>query len=688
MWHVRGGDKPYKKAVHVRLLSGFLLNLRKWYVNFRKSVVDLSRFYRSLGLKKEIHKMKAYGKWIGKILILAAVLNLIIELISRKSLAGLLSYVLGSPLIFLLNTCIIALPFTLVFLTRRRVFTCILLSITWLGMGVVNGILLIFRTTPFTAADFRLMKYAANIATTYFTWIQMVIIAVSLVVVIVFCVLVWRTAPIASEKVNYGKGAAALAVCAVVVLGVTTLAMETGLVAVRFGNIGEAYRTYGFPYCFTNSMFNTGISKPEDYGTETMEVIQAEEMVPENTYAISADTKPNVIMIQLESFFDPQLWIHNPVDYDPIPFFHQLQESYPHGYLSVPSVGAGTANTEFEAITGMNLDFFGPGEYPYKTVLKKTVCESAAFDLKNLGYSAHAIHNNEATFYDRNNVFAQLGFDTFTPIEYMNNIERNAAGWCRDKILTKEIIKTLDSTPGPDYIYTISVQGHGKYPDFEYYCSQIAEMDDFIRSLVNTLRTRKEPIVLVMYGDHLPSFEWTEEEMKNGSLYQTEYVVWNNMNLPTERRDVEAYQLAAHVLDMLDIHEGTMMRFHQKYFDTAKKNEEAYLNAMKALEYDILYGDREVYGGESPYKTTDLQMGIDPITIDQIVYNDSNILIFGENFTTYSRICLDGKAMETVFVWPELIIAKNVPEKKAVDSVISVRQIGRDKIPLGEEILP
>ncbi len=52
--------------------------------------------------------------------------------------------------------------------------------------------------------------------------------------------------------------------------------------------------------------------------------------------------------------------------------------------MNVPSVGAGTANTEFEAITGMNLDFFGPGEYPYKTVLKKTSCESVAFDLKNL----------------------------------------------------------------------------------------------------------------------------------------------------------------------------------------------------------------------------------------------------------------------------------------------------------------
>ena len=132
---------------------------------------------------------------------------------------------------------------------------------------------------------------------------------------------------------------------------------------------------------------------------------------------------PNIIMLQLESFFDPTLWRNNPVQGDPIPMFHFLERNFPSGYLSVPSVGAGTANTEFECISAMNLDFFGPGEYPYKTILQKTACESMAFDMKNLGYKAHAVHNNEATFYDRHKVFAQLGFDTFTPIEYMYDIE-------------------------------------------------------------------------------------------------------------------------------------------------------------------------------------------------------------------------------------------------------------------------
>ena len=267
----------------------------------------------------------------------------------------------------------------------------------------------------------------------------------------------------------------------------------------------------------------------------------------------------------------------------------------------------------------------------------------------------------------------------------MNNIERNPTGWCKDKILTGEIIKTLDSTPGPDYIYTISVQGHGKYPNFEYYCQQINEMDQFIRSLVNTLRTRKEPIVLVMYGDHLPGFEWSEDEMKNHSLFQTEYVIWNNMNLPVVKKDVEAYQLSSHVLNMLNIHEGTMIRFHQKYLNGENTNEESYLEDMKNLEYDILYGEHKVYGGDSPYLKTDLKMGIDKIKIDKVVYNDSNLLIYGENFTPYSKVCLDGKEVDTTYVWPQLIIAKDVSEKKVNNSEISVWQIGRDKVPLSED---
>ena len=36
--------------------------------------------------------------------------------------------------------------------------------------------------------------------------------------------------------------------------------------------------------------------------------------------------------------------------------------------------------------------------------------------------------------------------------------------WAKDGVLTEQILDALNSTEGSDYIYTISVQGHGKYP--------------------------------------------------------------------------------------------------------------------------------------------------------------------------------------------------------------------------------
>ena len=86
------------------------------------------------------------------------------------------------------------------------------------------------------------------------------------------------------------------------------------------------------------------------------------------------------------------------VSEDPIPNFRKMMNDYSSGYFKVPSVGAGTANTEFESITGMSMRYFGPGEYPYKSILKETTCESAPYVLKGLGYGTHAIHNNEANF--------------------------------------------------------------------------------------------------------------------------------------------------------------------------------------------------------------------------------------------------------------------------------------------------
>lgn len=628
--------------------------------------------------------MKQIIKWYGKIFAISLLLNILIELISRKSIWDLIVYIGRHPEVYLLNTLIILLPFTAVLLVRKKIAVCMMIALGWLALGVVNGFLLIYRTTPFTATDFSLAKYGLNMITTYMNLVQILASVTGILAAVFFCVVLWNKAPCEAQSSSLKLSLTVVALSVLMVLSCVKLFMYQGWVAVKFGNIGQAYEDYGFPYCFTNSVFNMGIPKPEDYGKEALAAIEEEGLIPENTYLLSEYTTPNIIMIQLESFFDPLVWEQNPLKKDPIPYFRYLMKNFPSGALSVPSVGAGTANTEFECITGMNLDFFGPGEYPYKTILQKTVCESVAYDLKQLGYQTHAIHNNEGTFYDRNQVFAQLGFDTFTPIEYMYHIERNPTGWCKDDILVDEILNALNSSEKQDFIYTISVQGHGAYPSFEYYGEQIHEMDLFVNKLLLRLGARKEPTVVVLYGDHLPGFDWEAEEMSNETLYETPYVIWNNMSLPAVNRDVESYQIAAYVLDMLNIHEGTMMRFHQKFLNSSDMEMEDYLCDMQMLEYDMLYGAHEIYKGELPFEATDLQMGITPIVIDKIVYSPPNVLVYGENFNQYSKVYINDKAVETRYVWPELIIAMDVSKKMEKDGEVTVKQVGKDKVPLGE----
>ena len=409
--------------------------------------------------------------------------------------------------------------------------------------------------------------------------------------------------------------------------------------------------------------------------------------------------------MQLESLFDPQLLKDVEFSRTVLPTLEWLYKYYPTGFLSVPSVGAGTANTEFEIISGMNLDDFGPGEYPYKTVLSHSACDSICFDLKQYGYTTNAVHDNDGTFYDRNSVFSQLGFDTFTSLEYMNNVQYNDIGWADDSVLTQQIVEILNGSEGRDFIYTISVQGHGDYPSdyeikpgdirakgeavenfiqpFTYYINQAYEMDKFVGELISALRKVNEPIVLVMYGDHLPAFDITDDELSAGNTYTTEYVVWNNIGLEKVDEDVEAFQLTSHVMDMLGISGGAVSKYHSTLRHS--ENYDEYLEGLRVLEYDILYGDKDVYGGSLPYSQTNLQMGHKNISIKNVSNADNHFIVVGENFTKFSYVMVNGEYVDTIYSSDEALLVDGITLKEG-DSV-AVVQKGKDGIKLSSTSL-
>ena len=602
-----------------------------------------------------------------------------IEAMSRHSIWSAWEFLQERPLVFLYNAFLIFTTTLIVYLFRRRVFVRTILFIFWIGLGIINGVLLTTRVTPFTGPDLHMITDAVQIADRYLSpFFFCVVMAVAIIAIIGLIILFFK-GPKYQGKLSYKVNVPLIIVAVLAFAGTTKLALEKRVLSNYFGNIAFAYEDYGYPYCLATTVFNTGISSPREYSKGVINEIQTSEEVLEKT----GEKRPNILFLQLESFFDPTLVEYLEVSEDPIPTFRKMMNDYSSGYFKVPSVGAGTANTEFESITGMSMRYFGPGEYPYKSILKETTCESAPYVLKGLGYGTHAIHNNEANFYGRKNVFANLGFDTFTSEEYMaTQDDTNPNDWMRDRNLTRYILEAMESTPQQDYVYTISVQGHGDYPEepmienpqitvkgagsqaenykWEYYCNQIYEMDQFVKELTDELSKLDEDVVLVMYGDHLPTMGLKVTDVKNKYLFQTQYVIWDNMGLEKKDKNLAAYQMAAEVMDRVGIHEGNIFRFHQ-----ARRNTKNYQVDLETLQYDILYGEKYVYGGENPFQRTKMHLGVKESELHGIdTLGATQYYIRGANFTQSSFMEVNGELIEANFVDENTLLLLNTTLKE------------------------
>ena len=346
--------------------------------------------------------------------VISVFLVFVIEVLSRHSLVDALAFVLFTPHLFVYNCIIIGLTLTPAFLFRKKDFMLLLLSIIWLGLGVANSCVLMFRITPLGAVDIALLESVMDIFDRYLQKWQIVLVGTLVVGLIALIIRLWIKAP--KHPVKYLSAAATIAVMCFVTFGATQLSLSASAIEEELGNLADAYDDYGFAYCFSASVVDRGIDRPEDYSAERVGEILS--TLPEET---APEEYPDIILVQLESFFDVNYLNALELSADCIPNFRHIKDNYLSGFLTVPSIGAGTANTEFEVISGMRLYDFGTGEYPYKTVLQESACETVNTYLSSQGLTCHAIHNNFGNFYDRNNVYKALGYDTFTSLEYMQN---------------------------------------------------------------------------------------------------------------------------------------------------------------------------------------------------------------------------------------------------------------------------
>ncbi len=421
---------------------------------------------------------------------------------------------------------------------------------------------------------------------------------------------------------------------------------------------------------------------------------------------------PNVIFLQLESFYD----VNNIEGYEysaePHPIYSMLKEQLPGGKLTVPSIGAGTANTEFEIITGMDVSLFGIAEYPYLSVLQNQTCESMAYNAKDYGYATHVIHNHKGTFYDRNKVFPNLGFDTFSSIENIPVTIRNQRNWGKDAMLLDPILDTLNSTEGKDLIYTISVQPHGRYPTeakykkllkgqeprigvsgnehnpenaaFTYYVNQLTEVDTFLGNLILELSFIDEPTILVFYGDHLPAFSVQQYwKLKEGDCYQTDYMIWNNCGIDfSDAKDLTTYQLYSYVFSKLGIDSGDVNKLNRLYLDG---NTADYHYLRHTYQYAI-FEDKSLKNVASDitvpdYPRVDTQYGVLKTHISDIYTIGDTTYIIGERFNEFTKVTINGEVVETKLIDSNTI---SITDGITPGDVLGTNQMAVNQTKLGE----
>ncbi|EIA22878.1 Sulfatase, partial [Candidatus Arthromitus sp. SFB-1] len=222
-------------------------------------------------------------------------------------------------------------------------------------------------------------------------------------------------------------------------------------------NLSDTYFKNGFLHSFYDSttLFFSN-NKNLDYDID--KILKIKNMLSENDYNFE-NPDVNIILIQLESIFDPLKLKDVKFSNDPLKNLRNLSKINESGEIIVPVLGGGTIQSEFEILTGINIKNLYT-KMPYLNLLNNTQVESIPYILKNYGYSTTAIHNYFSTFYNRTKAYENIGFETFIPIEAMTSREISQNFWYKDNILINEIITKIKNTPEKDFIFGVTVESH------------------------------------------------------------------------------------------------------------------------------------------------------------------------------------------------------------------------------------
>lgn len=638
--------------------------------------------------KRTIHQILL---WLigGLVLVFAT------EFLLRGSFEDVITLIKEKPGVVFANYLLILMLTSIFFLVKRKYMVYFISFMVILGVAITTFFLMKVRGIPLTFSDLYSIGEAMEIADKYINKTMIIIAVICLAFLIAVAVFLYKLDCDTKrfKLINF----VLIFIVSIGFFSTVKSQQSKNIMQFKRWDIPASYKCNGLTYSTVESCVKYIRKKPNDYSQAKIQEIKDKvDKAEASDNRTLNNKKPNILFVQLEAFMDPTEVKGIKYSEDPIPNFRKLTQTFTHGMASAPTTGGGTVRTEFEVMTGNNIDYLTPGEIPYNTILKSKYYNSVATTLKSEGYKAHAVHNFQGNFYGRNNAYAKLGFDDFTSKEYMSNYELNEREWVKDVILTKYIEKALDSTKDSDLVYTVSVQGHSSYPtdaenyDFPikvsgtldqkvlnqmyYYVNQIKGTDDFIGELVDMVNKRDEDTIILFYSDHMPKLKIFEDDDFYLDKYKAPFAFYANFDIEKYDIDeIESYELSSLMFKEAGLKYGPMERFN-----TYMKDDPEFSKMQDLIEYDVLFGKSYYINDDEKAKKNTLKMGVEDIVINNIETKGNKMIIHGANFTTNSRVYLNDKQVDKKF------IDENTLEVDKIDNLdtISIKQIGRNSVVL------
>ena len=485
-------------------------------------------------------------------------------------------------------------------------------------IGVAEYYVLEFRGSPLHPADLLSTGTAGEVSSAYKFDLPISMCAAFFLMLTVFAV---------EHKIRFVRYTGKQRIVWLCVLAVLTAGgfgylqsqpiLSTGKNGGFFWNLTSSYEKYGYflaTYIYENYQ---KVEKPEGYSAEAVEQLMTE-LIQEQTE--KSGQLPNIIAIMNESFTDfasvGGIQTSKPL----LPFIDSLQENTVKGNLYVPVFGGGTANTEFEFLTGSTMQFLPTGSTPYQAYVKRELPSLASY-LKQYGYETLACHFASGSNWNRDQVYPLLGFDTFLTDTDVGELEE-IHGYPSDQADYEEVCRQYEAwkdsgTSEHFFCFNVTIQNHGGYlsgyrsedapqytggqtsDDVEEYLSLLRESDRAFEQLVNYFEQEKEPTVILMFGDHWPRLNNafinsmanqadTENELeKNQNKYVTPFVIWANYNIEeTQIEKLSANYLAAELLQVA----GVPVNAYQNFLLNLSE-EVPVIDTLGFIQSDGLYAD-------------------------------------------------------------------------------------------------